>query len=337
MNSENCSMRTSIVNYCESIGTDSMLVQGAGGNVSWKDNDILWVKASGTWLADAAKKDIFVPVDLPHLNIAIESGDFSVLPRLRSDSELRPSIETLLHALMPHQVVVHLHAIEILSHLVRDDYQTSFQSLIDDSIHWTMVDYFKPGAGLASAISDALSQTPTADVIFLKSHGVVIGGDNVNEVNDLLMQLLSDLRINPVSNKISPVVPEPLILNEYVPIGISKLHKLALPPLYNRLKTDWALFPDHVVFLGPKAYCYDSIELLKKDIKIGNVSQLIFLKGKGVFTKPEFSMAKQVQLQCYYDILIRQLESTSLRRLREQQICELLSWDAELYRQNIGK
>ena len=31
-------------------------------NVSWKDEDTLWVKASGTQLSDAKDLDIFVPI-----------------------------------------------------------------------------------------------------------------------------------------------------------------------------------------------------------------------------------------------------------------------------------
>ena len=46
------------------VGRNILLVQGAGGNSSIKHDDILWVKASGTWLADAEQKDIFVPVPL---------------------------------------------------------------------------------------------------------------------------------------------------------------------------------------------------------------------------------------------------------------------------------
>ena len=139
MNSINDTLKTAVIEYCSIIGSDPLLVQGAGGNVSWKEGDTLWVKASGTWLAEAAEKDIFVPVDLQHLRTAIEKGDFSVTPKVLGDSVLRPSIETLLHALMPHRVVVHLHAIEILAHLVRDNCQTDFQLLLDASIHWTTV------------------------------------------------------------------------------------------------------------------------------------------------------------------------------------------------------
>ena len=43
------------------VWPNPLLVQGAGGNVSWKEEDTLWVKASGTWLSDASAEDIFLP------------------------------------------------------------------------------------------------------------------------------------------------------------------------------------------------------------------------------------------------------------------------------------
>ena len=67
--------------FCDRIGKDPLLVQGAGGNVSWKDGDVLWVKASGTWLSDAIGKDIFVPVELAHLRQAIANQDFQVIQK----------------------------------------------------------------------------------------------------------------------------------------------------------------------------------------------------------------------------------------------------------------
>ena len=41
------------------IGQDIDLVQGAGGNSSAKEGEVLWVKASGTWLAAARDQPIF--------------------------------------------------------------------------------------------------------------------------------------------------------------------------------------------------------------------------------------------------------------------------------------
>lgn len=342
MNGITDTLKTSVIEYCSTLGADPLLVQGAGGNVSWKNGDTLWVKASGTWLAEAAEKDIFVPVDLQHLRTAIESGDFSVTPRLCGESVLRPSIETLLHALMPHRVVVHLHAIEILAHLVRDSSQTDFQSLLGTSVHWAMVDYHKPGAALATAVSAALAHKPSVDVIFLKNHGVVIGGADVVEVGYTLNVLTTALSKTPASicKKIQSELPK--ILDErgqYAPVQDADIHQLAInSDLFNRLDFDWALCPDHVVFLGARAYAYKTWGAFREE----NMTQheqpeLVFILGHGVFVKPTFSKAKHAQLRCYYDVLARQSPYSSIRALTNLQIAELLNWDAEQYRMNLSK
>ena len=59
--------KLSISEYCERIGSNPLLVQGAGGNISWKEGDVLWIKASGMWLIDAIKENIFVSVSLKNI------------------------------------------------------------------------------------------------------------------------------------------------------------------------------------------------------------------------------------------------------------------------------
>ena len=49
------------------IGDDLDLIQGAGGNTSEKIGDELWVKASGCWLSDALKKNIFISVNYKNI------------------------------------------------------------------------------------------------------------------------------------------------------------------------------------------------------------------------------------------------------------------------------
>jgi rhamnose utilization protein RhaD (predicted bifunctional aldolase and dehydrogenase) len=39
------------------IGRDPLLIQAAGGNVWLKHQDLLWVKASGTWLTDTLARE----------------------------------------------------------------------------------------------------------------------------------------------------------------------------------------------------------------------------------------------------------------------------------------
>ena len=335
------SIRESIVEYCAKIGADSMIVQGAGGNVSWKDGDTLWVKASGTWLADAKVKDIFVPVDLVDLRTAIDAGDFATTPILKRASHLRPSIETLLHALMPHRVVVHVHAIEALACLVRQNAAIEISEKLQPLLNWAMVGYQRPGEALARAVAEKLKAVPTTRVLLLENHGLVIGGNDVEDVATQLAHVLSKLTHSQENAQLSAIPQKLSILGtnqEFLPIDLAHIHHLALDPyLFDRVNTDWALYPDHVVFLGQKAHCYESLSLFEQDSANRVSSQLIFIKNHGVFVKSGFGAAKQAQLQCYFDVLVRQPFNAPLKPLTEQDIAQLLDWDAEKYRQNGAK
>jgi rhamnose utilization protein RhaD (predicted bifunctional aldolase and dehydrogenase) len=335
-------MKKSVVKYCAAIGQNPLLVQGAGGNASWKEGNTLWIKASGTWLADAAEKNIFVPVDLNHLKHEINAGKFNVSPNLLTASNLRPSIETILHALMPHPVVLHLHAVEILAHLVRSGYEQTLSNLLDSKVQWGNVAYFKPGAELASAVRDALIKTPDADVVLLQNHGVVIGGADVNAIDTILNRLVDTFRdVPPPISDIPPHTRNITLAGRktYVPVPDNHIQQLATNiALFDRLKTDWVLYPDHAVFLGPVARAYDCVTDLEKTLHNAvDLPELFFVRGLGVFMQPEFSMAKQVQLRCYHDVLSRQDAHTVLNALNQDQIAALLNWDAEKHRMNIAK
>lgn len=342
MSSSKSNIAKEVREYCAEIGADPLLVQGAGGNVSWKEDDILWVKASGTWLANACKEDIFIPVDLAHLTGEIAQKNFSVSPNVIGNLPLRPSIETMLHALMPHRVVLHLHAVEVLAHLVRDHFQDDLESLLDEIVPWEVVEYFKPGAPLAAAIHIALIQQPSAHVIFLKNHGVVIGGANVTEINQTLYNLTRALSIepNPIENE-SRWIPNPPenLVNHYASVADAAIQQLALDPgLFKRLTVDWALYPDHVVFLGPRAYAYPTWETLRDQApSFDALPELVFIYGKGVYAKSSFTTAKQAQLRCYFDVIVRQKIESRLITLSDNQIAELLNWDAEHYRMSLAQ
>jgi len=341
MNSLDHQLKASVIEYCATVGADPLLVQGAGGNVSWKDGDTLWVKASGTWLAEAAEKDIFVPVDLPHLRRALASGDFSVKPRIIEESPLKPSIETLLHALMRHRVVVHLHAIEVLAHLVRADSEIGSLSDLDASIYCVTVDYHKPGVELAEAVNSVLANSSNANVIFLKNHGVIVGGEDIATVSSTLDSLITYFRTRPIDTGNTHFPEFSLDLGKgvsYVPVTDVSVHQLATNPrLFERLSSNWALYPDHVVFLGAAPHKYKTIEEFKQNLfDERELPDVVFLEGLGVFVLGKINRAKLAQLRCFYDVLSRQPNGVTVRSLTEGQVLELTDWDAEKYRQRIS-
>lgn len=335
-------LRREVSAQCARIGADPLLVQGAGGNVSWKTNDTVWVKASGTWLADAESRDIFVPVDLAHLRDAIDRSDFAVTPRVQGVSVLRPSIETLLHALMPQRVVVHVHAIDVLARLVRENFQDSLRDLDLPNIHWAVVPYLKPGADLAAGVQRALVESPGANVIFLCNHGVVVGADSVRDVVDLLDAVVAGFREPEVS---LPVITEPLTNvvdaagETWFPVPESRVHDLArLPVLFERLKSSWALYPDHVVFLGATATTLEGEPALRALTKhAANGQDVVFVRGLGVYSRGALHAGKVAQLLCYRDILARQTPDAVLSVLTQDDVCGLLNWDAERYRMQMAK
>ena len=110
----------SLVALCRRYGT-SKFVNGGGGNVSWKNQDSLWIKASGTYLAEADETtlvavnrkplgDLYrspVPEDASER----EAWAKQIVQRAVKDdlSPGRPSVETPLHDLFEAAYVVHTH------------------------------------------------------------------------------------------------------------------------------------------------------------------------------------------------------------------------------------
>ena len=144
------------------LGADPLQTQGAGGNISIKRDGILWIKASGTWLADALAHDIMTPVRLDPLREAIAQRDpraAAAVDFVDSDlnaSGLRPSIETSVHAAISSPVVVHIHCVNTIALAVRRDGETLMRERLrrQADVVSAFVPYRKPGLPLALAVSE---------------------------------------------------------------------------------------------------------------------------------------------------------------------------------------
>ena len=337
-------LRTAVQRYCASIARDRLLVQAAGGNISWKSGDTLWIKASGTWLADAEQKDIFVPVDRKPIDAALASGDYNISPKVEEGYSLRPSIETLLHALMPHTFVVHLHPVDAFVHLICPNSKTNIQNLIGDALQWDFVDYHKPGSALAQAVHATTRAKPDLQVVFLKNHGVILGANSLDEIHENL-KLISE-RLHSL--------PRDIPRNEWQLPSLNAINLegtgyqfckesefLCLGrdvELYGRLQTSWAICPDHVVFLGAEAICLDAV--LCGDIRqklVDSAPPFIFIKDCGVIEKKTVTAAEKAQLVFFMDVMTRLPPEANLELLKPEQIANLLNWDAEKYRRSINQ
>src|SRR5947209_3956078 len=151
------------------VGCDPLLTQASTGNTSAKLDGVLWIKASGRCMADALRDDILVPLDLEQVSMDCMRRDIDP-----SERYPRASVETAMHATLPHRFVLHVHCVNTIAWAVRRDGPIQLRARLE-GMRWQWVPYTASGLPLACAIERALRERPGADVFVLGNHGLVIG------------------------------------------------------------------------------------------------------------------------------------------------------------------
>lgn len=327
------------------VGADPMLVQGPGGNTSVKHDGALWVKASGTWLAHALEKDVFVPVRLDPLLEAVASGDeraekaADFVMAERNPSGLRPSIETTFHAVMPQRIVVHVHCVETISVAVRRDARGIVGERLE-GLGWAFAPYARPGLPLTRAILKELK--PNTDVLVLGNHGLVVAADTVDAAEALLAEVSGRLR-QPVRGA-PPADLEALRAlaanSPYRSPRFERAHGAATDPLSCGIAAGGSLYPDHVIFLGPGSVVARPGEAaadIAAQAQGTEPPAAILFPGKGILMREDAAAGAEALALCLADVTARIPENAPLNYLSEAENAELLDWDAEKYRQALAR
>lgn len=319
----------SLNEFAAEIGADIRLVQGAGGNISLKVEATLWVKASGTWLADAKKRQIFVSVDLPAVRNALEAGSEDFSSAITDNSGLRPSIETSLHALMPQRVVVHVHSINALSWAVRRDGKLAVAEKLR-GLAWAWVDYVRPGLPLTRAVAEALAATPKASVLLLANHGLVVSGGSIEETKALLNEV--ERRLMQSAEHVTEIRPSSP-LAEWLPPGSrlpadTMIHRLAQVESVRKWLTG-ALYPDHVVFLGNEIPVVSEKNVDSLVDVLNEYPYCAAIAGEGVILGQKCSAGAEEMLGCLALLAPLLPEKECVRTLTEKEVFDLTHWDAE--------
>jgi rhamnose utilization protein RhaD (predicted bifunctional aldolase and dehydrogenase) len=311
--------------YSHLLGKQKHLVQGAGGNTSYKEDGTLWVKASGAKLVDANKNNIFVALDHQKALDACRNNKEDFTASMLTNNGLRPSIETSLHAIMPQRYVVHLHPYDVIAQSVHADAKTQLQDLLSQ-FNWQWFDYVKPGAKLAQTVLLCIEQLEkTPDILVLANHGLVVAGDSLTQVDKLLTQVLASLVITPRKPKIKKDV-EIDLQEDFILPDNKFLHALGADPECLQIaKQHWALYPDHVVFLGAHT-----------PLEASEESAFVIIPSQGIILHKNISETQKDMLECYVEVSLRIKTTDNIVSLLPEQIAKLLDWDAEKYRQTLA-
>jgi rhamnose utilization protein RhaD (predicted bifunctional aldolase and dehydrogenase) len=304
--------------HATAIGSDVRLVQGAGGNLSGKDGDLVWVKASGTRLAEAEDRPIFVGVDGPRARgEVLQVEDLRhVVVELADERASRPSIETALHVLLPHRFVFHVHAVGAVAAGIRRDPADALARLREVApAGW--VPYAKPGIALARAVLDAAADAGDAPemVFLLGNHGLLTAAGDADRARELIDEAEAVLRRSD-----APPVGDAGDPEELAPAG-------SVDDGGSRLLRGGVLTPDEAVFLGRRPFGDDASQ---------GVSAVVTPEGAVLVREGLSADAREIALSMV-QVAAHADPSAAVRYLDEGQVTALVDWEAEKWRRGMER
>src|SRR4030088_2524340 len=186
------------------LGQDPRLVLHGGGNTSVKtrvadlngeDVDVLCVKGSG-WDMGATE-----PAGLPAVRLtpllklrARETLSDEEMVRLQRANLIdpaapNPSVETLLHAFIPHKFIDHTHSTAVLALTDQPDGEALCREVYGARVGY--VPYLMPGFGLAKAAAEVFDADPFVEGLILVKHGIFSFGADARQAYERMIALVT--------------------------------------------------------------------------------------------------------------------------------------------------
>lgn len=327
------------------LGSRIDLVQAGGGNISIKEGGILYIKSSGCVLSEMEKDFGFTKVNLANfrekaasLNDLAEDKFGEFLEEVSEQGNLRPSIETPLHAFLNKRIVIHIHPIACMAFTSQTNSTDLVKKYYPEAV-W--IPYATPGKSLALAFnSNTINKEKS--LYFLENHGAVFAGD---KVEDLLQEIeksqemigsLVGLKFE--KDRISSEIMKVLYREHHSVKSVLKVEDSLGLKLFKSLNEQYEIIcPDDVVYLGASICHIKSLD--------GKCFTPYFLKYKCLpkviyFDKCFYIVGRNiVKCRQIYDQLLGNLFArkacSSVQTLSENEIIFLSNWEAEKYRQDI--
>jgi len=259
-------------------GNDKNYVIAGGGNTSFKDDQTIWVKASGQPLSDLTEEGL-VALNRERLR-EISSRKYPDDPVTRESQvkedlyksivdplqKRRPSVETSLHEMIRYKFVVHLHPTLINGVLCSRNAKNFTQNHFGDKV--LFVPYTDPGYTLFKKVEDDIllyreKFKSDPKIIFLENHGVFVSADSTSEIRKIYrsitttiekqLQLLpetEELPYNPLLHKVLPAMR--MLLSDEKTKVIRYRHNTLISRYYTNQqefhKISLPLIPDIIVY-----------------------------------------------------------------------------------------
>jgi rhamnose utilization protein RhaD (predicted bifunctional aldolase and dehydrogenase)/NAD(P)-dependent dehydrogenase (short-subunit alcohol dehydrogenase family) len=186
------------------LGSDPLLVLHGGGNTSVKTrardlfgttHAVLCVKGSGSDMGsiEPAQLPAVMLEPLRALRALGDLSDAAMVNYQRANlidaSAPNPSVETLLHAFLPHKFIDHTHAAAVLSLVDQPDSQALVTETLGSDVGF--VPYVIPGFRLAKLAVEVFEQDPLVKGLILDKHGIFTFGATAREAYERMIDMVS--------------------------------------------------------------------------------------------------------------------------------------------------
>lgn len=318
------------------IGGDPLLAQAATGNTSVKLDGVLWVKASGKWLAHALAEEIFVPVNLAQARVSIARGeDPRGLSVTLGGNSLSTSIETAMHAVLPGRVVLHVHSVNTIAFAVRRDGPAALAERLA-GIDWQWIPYRPSGLSLAHAIAAALANRPETRVFVLANHGLIVSADSCESAEALLREVESRVATQPRPAPDPQWAALDRIAAEtgWSAPGSAAIHAIATDCVARRIVCGGVLYPCQAMFLTTRVQSYSPSAVLDSSEDVDR--PFVIVEDTGILARHKSNAVEAATLLGLAEVLRRIPEAAPVRYLTGDQVDELLQADVYRYRQMVN-
>lgn len=195
-----------LISVSQFYGRDTRFVIAGGGNTSYKNNEKIWVKASGSSLATITE-DGFAVLDRSLLNPMSDkqysSDEAEREEQVKNDLAAatltkgrRPSVETSMHNVIDYAFVVHLHPTIVNGLMCAQNAEKDLVRLFGEKALY--VEYTDPGYVLFKKVDEKIKEYRSKfkeepKVIWLQNHGIFVAADNIEEIKATYNNILETL------------------------------------------------------------------------------------------------------------------------------------------------
>ncbi|MCC2592567.1 class II aldolase/adducin family protein [Tessaracoccus sp. OS52] len=359
-----------LIRLANHFGSQTDYARAGGGNASVKHDGVLHIKPSGTTLADLRDADL-VPLRIDVLMAALTSDDpvdgdpviaAANAARIGDSGGRRPSVEILFHALIPDDLVLHLHPLVANAVTCNESGKALARQLLDDEAVW--VDYIDPGVPLARGINEARKACetrtgrPAPSITLLGNHGIIVSGNTYQEVAERTEWLTTTIQaaidqapapqvhLSQVSVDVEAMAEAfRSAVGAAAVTGSSEEFVRANSSLASGPVSRGPLIPDQIVYSGslpvrlPEDAARVAATVAEFETERGRTPVVAVVPGQAVFAVGATDRAARNALDTFLDALRVARDADRLGEVRVMDARErhfIETWEAEAYRQSVA-